>query len=98
MQEALRVCDYVVTENSSAALSGMFFHKPAILFAKIDFHHIALNVEDLGVEEAFRRVGGHSPDYDTYLHWFIALNSIKADAEDAEAQILAAVRRHGWRV
>ena len=98
MQEALRVCDYVVTENSSAALSGMFFHKPAILFAKIDFHHIALNVEDLGVEEAFRRVGGHCPDYDTYLHWFIALNSIKADAEDAEAQILAAVRRHGWRV
>lgn len=98
MEEALRVCDYVVTENSSAALSGMFFQKPAILFAKIDFHHIALNVEQIGVEEAFARVSSHRPDFDKYLHWFIALNSIKADADDAEARILEAVRRHGWRV
>ena len=98
MEEALRTCDYVVTENSSVALSGMFFHKPAILFAKVDFHHIALNVAQIGAEEAFARVAAWQPDFDTYLHWFIALNSIKADAEDAEAQILAAVRRHGWQV
>lgn len=98
VKEALRTCDYVVSENSSVALSGMFFHKPAILFAKVDFHHIALNVARIGAEEAFARVAEWRPDFDTYLHWFIALNSIKADAEDAEAQILAAVRRHGWRV
>ena len=98
MEEALRVCDYVVTENSSAALSGFFFHKPAILFARIDFHHLGLNVADLGAAEAFRRVAGHRPEFDRYLHWFIAQNAIKADAEDADAQILAAVRRHGWQV
>ncbi len=98
MEEALRVCDYVVSENSAAALSGMFFGKPAILFAKVDFHHIALNVADLGVSDAFAQVEAHRPDFDTYLHWFIALNSIKADAAEAEVQILEAVRRHGWQV
>ncbi len=98
VEESLRTCDYVVTENSSVALSGMFFHKPVILFAEVDFHHIALNVARIGAEEAFARVAEWRPDFDTYLHWFIALNSIKADAEDAEAQILAAVRRHGWQV
>lgn len=98
MEEALRVCDYVVSENSAAALSGMFFGKPAILFAKIDFHHIALNVGDLGIGEAFAQIETHRPDFDTYLHWFIALNSIKADAADAEARILETVRSHGWQV
>ena len=98
MRAALKSCDYVVTENSSAALFGFFFHKPAILYARIDFHHIGLNVRDLGVGEAFARAESHRPDFDTYLYWFIHQNSIKADAEDAEDQILAAVRRHGWQV
>ncbi len=98
MAEALRVCDYVVTENSSAALFGWFFHKPAILFAKTDFHHIGLNVTDMGAGAAFGRVGGHRPDYDRYLHWFIEQNAIKADAPEAEDRIIAAVRRQGWEV
>ncbi|HHL20422.1 MAG TPA: hypothetical protein ENJ52_02725 [Aliiroseovarius sp.] len=98
MEDALRSCDYVVTQNSSAALFGFFFHKPAVLFGKIDFHHIGLNVAELGAEAAFARAPGHRPDFDRYLHWFIQQNAIKADAENAEAQILASVRRHGWQV
>lgn len=98
MERVLGVCDYVVTENSSAALSGFFFHKPAILFAKIDFHHIGLNVADIGVAQAFERVAGHRPGYDAYLYWFIQLNAIKADDEKAEADIIKAARRCGWQV
>ena len=98
MEEALRVCDYVVTQNSSVALSGFFFHKPAILFAKIDFHHIGIGVEDMGVKEALERVISHQPDFDKYLYWFIQLNSIKADNDEAGDAILDAVRGHGWRV
>ncbi|MEO5613818.1 MAG: hypothetical protein ABIR04_02680, partial [Cypionkella sp.] len=37
-------CEYVVTENSSMALTGFFANKPAVLFAQIDFHHIAASV------------------------------------------------------
>ncbi len=98
MEAALQVCDYVVTENSSVALSGFFFHKPAILFAQIDFHHIGLNVADIGVAQAFERITTHHPDFDAYLYWFIQLNAIKADEEDAEAEIIKAAQRCGWPV
>lgn len=96
MEDALATCDYVVTENSSAALSGFFFGKPAILFAKIDFHHIALNVAEIGVERAFDEVEIHAPDYDAYLYWFIHLNAIKADADDAGDKIIARIKALGW--
>ena len=98
MNEALRICDYVVTENFSAALSGFFFGKPAILFARIDFHHIGLNIEDLGADEAFERVAQHQPDFEKYLYWFIQLNAIKAGDDNAEDAIIETVRQHGWKV
>ncbi len=96
--DALRCCDYVVTENSSAALSGFFFHKPAILFAKIDFHHIGLNVSDLGVQSAFEQVTNHYPAYDEYLYWFIQMNALKADTDTVEEEIIRNVRELGWDV
>ena len=54
--EALAACDLVVTQNSAVAFNGYFFHKPAVLFAEIDFHHIAASVPRLGVAAAFRAV------------------------------------------
>lgn len=71
MAEMLQHCDYVVTENSSAAFFGFFFGKPAITFARIDFHHICLGQND------FDRVAEHAPEYDRYIWWFwqkMALN------------------------
>ncbi|MDJ0826219.1 MAG: hypothetical protein QNJ16_12015 [Rhodobacter sp.] len=98
MPELLRTCDYVVTENSSVALSGFFFHKPAILFAQIDFHHIAANAVETGVATAFEEVQRLIPSYDAYLYWFLKLTSINGGAPDAEQQILDIVRRRGWEV
>lgn len=97
-EEALRTCDFVVSQNSSVALSGFFYHKPAVLFARIDFHHIALNVSELGVVEAFARVPDHRPAYDAYLHWFIGQGSIKADEDDAADRFVARCRALGWDV
>ncbi|TYB77718.1 hypothetical protein [Maritimibacter fusiformis] len=98
MQEALRRCDLVVTQNSTAALSGFFFEKPAILFAKADFHHQMPAVAELGIDEAFRRARDAKPDFARYLYWFIHLNAIKADEPDAPARIIARCRTHGWNV
>lgn len=98
MEQALRLCDYVVTQNSSAALSGFFFGKPAILFAKVDFHHICLNVLDIGAGEAFGRITAHQPSYDEYLYWFIQLNAMKADSDNIEAEIIERVNALGWDV
>ncbi|WP_099825032.1 hypothetical protein [Oceaniglobus indicus] len=96
MQDLLIGCDCVVTQNSSVALAGFLLDKPAVLFARIDFHHVALNIADLGVAEAFARLPDHRPDYAAYLLWFLKETTINAGAEDAETQILAMMRRRGW--
>ncbi len=96
MQAMLQRCDYVVTQNSAAAFSGYFFGKPAILFGRIDFHHIAANVHALGVELAFEQVQNLTPDYAGYLHWFWQIMSINAGREGAEDKIRQALIRAGW--
>ncbi|WP_039018406.1 hypothetical protein [Halocynthiibacter namhaensis] len=92
----LAECDCVVTQNSSVAFSGYFWHKPAVLFGKIDFHHIALNVGDLGAKDAFARLPNHVPDYDKYLYWFLQLQSINAGRPETEEKIIETLRTRGW--
>ncbi|MEC7761132.1 MAG: hypothetical protein VX874_04365 [Pseudomonadota bacterium] len=99
MEEALRVCDFVITQNSAAALSGFFFQKPAILFGECDFHHQMPRVSQHGVDEAWRQLETAQPAYVEYLYWFVALNSIKADvAGEAEVRILATCKHFGWEI
>ncbi len=99
MEEALRTCDFTVTQNSAAALSGFFFKKPAILYGETDFHHQMPRISQLGSDEAWWQVEACAPDYEKYLYWFLHLNAIKADEEGvAEAKILATCRHHGWEI
>ncbi|EBA14120.1 capsular polysaccharide export protein, LipB/KpsS family [Roseobacter sp. CCS2] len=94
----LQNCDYVVTQNSAVGFEGYFFGKPLILFAKSDFHHIALNAGDLGAEQAFLMVQDHAPDYTKYLYWFLQLRAINAGRPEAKKRIAASLRFHGWPV
>ncbi len=94
----LQTCDYVVTQNSGVAFKGYFFAKPAILFGKSDFHHIALNVEQIGAEQAFDSILGHRPDYAAYLYWFLQLRAINAGRPEAKKKIRTTLRNHGWPV
>lgn len=89
-------CDYVVTENSGVALTGYFAEKPAVLFAGIDFHHIAGSVLREGVDRAFARALGPAPDFDRYLYWFFALNAIPYWDRDAKTRIIERLRQFGW--
>ncbi|WP_226941701.1 hypothetical protein [Pseudooceanicola spongiae] len=89
MEQCLQACDYVVTENSAAAFSGFFFEKPALLFGRIDFHHIALGPED------FDQIAEHRPDFATYIWWFWQKMSINAGRDDAPQKIAGALRRGG---
>ncbi len=98
MAHLLSRADYVATENSSVALNGFFLGKPAALFARIDFHHIAANVADLGPDQAIAQAPSLTPDYDKFLYWFLKLTAINGGAPEAEDQILAAVRHHGWKI
>lgn len=100
---ALAACDLVATQNSGMALRGYFLGKPALLFAGIDFHHIAASVPRDGLAPALAQAramlaGEHAPDFDGYLHWFLQERAINAGRPEAEAQMLAALARHGWPV
>ena len=98
MEDALARCAMVVTQNSSAAFNGYLFGKPAVLFARIDFHHIAARVHDLGAEAALAKAETLRPDYAGYVWWFWQKMAINAGRPDAEAQIAARFRALGWPV
>ncbi|MCM2561991.1 hypothetical protein M8756_06625 [Lutimaribacter sp. EGI FJ00015] len=98
MERFLPACSYVATQNSSAAFNGYFFEKPAVLFAQVDFHHIAANVPALGIDGAFDALDKSKPDYTGYLWWFWQEMSINAGRPEAEAQIATAMRRAGWPI
>lgn len=95
---ALRGCAFVATQNSAVAFDGMILGKPAVLFAQIDFHHAALNVAERGARAALTAAEDARPDLDRYLYWFLKLQAIDAQAADAGARMLDAMRRGGWPV
>lgn len=88
-------CDYVVTENSAMALTGFFADKPAVLFARTDFHHVAASVPHLGVARAFAARETPRP-YAGYLHWFFKQQALAAFGDGHEALIAERLRAHGW--
>jgi hypothetical protein len=92
----LQGCDYVATQNSAAAFSGYFFRKPAVLFGRINFHHIAANVHDLGPKEAISRVTELRPDFASYLWWFLQDMSINVGRPEAEDKIKSVLKSVGW--
>jgi len=93
--DLLRRCDGVVTQNSSMALTGYFARKPAVLFARADFHHIAGSVPRDGLQPAFRHLSREVP-FAAYLFWFFKMNAITSWADDVHLRIAARLRSHGW--
>lgn len=98
MAHYLQGCDYVVTQNSSVAFAGYFFGKPALLFGRIDFHHIAVTADLQVLEETFDRVARLTPPYASYVHWFWQERSINAGRPDAKERIAARLRRFKWPI
>ncbi|WP_425097588.1 hypothetical protein [Tropicibacter sp. S64] len=97
-ERLLPACDYVATMNSSVALHGYVLEKPALLFGRIDFHHIAASVFDLGLGEAMSRAPVMRPDFAAYLWWFFRDKAIDDSRPDAPARIAAALRAGGWPI
>ena len=96
MIELLTGCDYVVTQNSSVGFAGYFFGKPLVLFGRIDFHHIAANVHDLGVAQAMELGPALAPDYAAYVHWFWQVMAINAGLKSSAKRIRDRIAQAGW--
>lgn len=78
----LATCDLVATQNSSVAFEALFWRKPAILFAGIDFHHAMASVWRDGTDAAFDQLESGTPDFDGYLWWYLQHQSLNAGRED----------------
>lgn len=98
--EALLGCDLVVTENSSVALRAYVARKPVMLWARIDFHHIAASVPQLGQEPAFARLedGSQAPDFARYLYWYFRENCLRSWNEGIAEAIWQRLRKLGWPI
>ncbi|MBW0158126.1 hypothetical protein [Sedimentimonas flavescens] len=94
---ALRNCRFVVTQNSSLAFEGYFHRKPAVLFARIDFHHIAGSVPRDGIDGAFASLKAR-PEFDRYLFWFLQKRALNAGRPEFEAALLDHLRKRGWPI
>lgn len=89
-------CDQVVTENSNLAFKGFLLDKPAMLWAQIDWHHVAASVPRDGMERAFAEAGRRH-DYGRYLFWYLRRQSLWA-WEDNPKAIRNRLRDLGWPV
>ncbi|MTE00682.1 hypothetical protein GIY56_10310 [Paracoccus sp. YIM 132242] len=94
----LRGCALVATQNSAVGFDGLILDKPLVLFGMADFHHVALNVADLGADAALARADRHRPDVAAYLDWFLRRTSLDMMAPDADDRMLAAMKKGGWPV
>lgn len=93
----LRTCDYVVTQSAAMALDAHFFAKTAVLFARVDAHHIGLDVQQGGAA-AFEAAFGHAPDHALYVAWFLRDNAINVSENTALAALAARLHALGWPV
>ena len=99
LDTALKGCDYIVTQNSSVLLHGLFYGRPAIVFADCEFHHPFQSVRrGVPVDQAFARVLEDVPDFAKYAYWYLQLNCINTSREWAEDMIIAQCREFGWQI
>lgn len=87
-EEMLGICDLVVTQNSAVAFEALFFRKPVLLFAGIDFHHPFASAHRDGLENALDQLAGSEPDHDGYLWWYLQRQSLNAGREDFRARTI----------
>lgn len=97
-RDLLAGAEYVATQNSAVAMDAYLLTRPVVLFGQIDFHHIALNVADMGVEAALNAAPDHKTHYAKYLYWMLREQAIDAMAPTAELRILDALKKGGWPI
>lgn len=94
----LRDCAFVVTQNSGVGFDGLILGKPVVLFGLSDYHHVTLDAATLGAERALAMAPDHAPPVERFLDWFLRRTSLDMMAPDADARLLAAMKKGGWPV
>jgi len=98
LNNLLAGCAYVVAQNSSVALKGLFHRKPGILFAHSEFHHAFQSVQYRPVEQCFAHVLENPPPFAKFLFWYLQRNCINTSREFVQERILQQCREFGWKI
>lgn len=95
IHDMLAVAAATCSISSGVSLEGYLHRVPALIFGKVDFHHIARTVhagEDVGAALDWARAQGPGLPYAAYLHWFLQKNCINIGRDDWFARTCARVR------
>lgn len=83
VHDMLAAADVTCSISSSVSIEGFVHAKPALLFGKTDFHHIAHVVEQPGdVPAALDAALADTPPYAAFLYWFLQTRCINMGRDD----------------
>ncbi|MDE4173996.1 hypothetical protein PXK01_07510 [Phaeobacter sp. PT47_59] len=88
VHDILSACCVTVSINSTVALEGFLHRKPAILFGRSDFHHLAGQVHD---PQEFATVFGRERErdegYEQFLAWYFLKRCLPLNSARLEQRI-----------
>ncbi len=99
LHDILRACVASVSISSACSFEGFLHEKPAILFGKSDFLHIAHAYDPAaGFATTLAEALAQDIDYAAYVHWYLAENCLNPEAEDFIPRLLVRIADLGYDV
>jgi hypothetical protein len=99
LNRALQNCAYIVSQNSSVILKGLFYRKPSIVFAECEYHHPFQSLrKNATLASAFSNVLINQPAFEKFAYWYFQCNCINTSREWAGDMILQQLRDFGWKI
>ncbi|WP_299424959.1 hypothetical protein [uncultured Shimia sp.] len=94
VHDILQQCAVTVSYNSAVAIEGFLHNKPAILFGRSDFHHVAETVEfPCDFPRALHSALNSQRNYAKYLFWYFSQFAVSAEDWDLNERLL---KRFEW--
>ncbi|MFY0662694.1 MAG: hypothetical protein JXR15_19550 [Shimia sp.] len=97
VHDILQQCAVTVSYNSAVAIEGFLHNKPAILFGRSDFHHVAETVEyPCDFADALHSALTNQSDYAKYLHWYFSQFAVSTEDWDLNERLLKKFESAGF--
>ena len=93
LEKAAMIC----TQTSGSGFEAFIHRKPALLFARPDYHHAGTVVDDLSVLPALIEEAVETKfSYGRYVYWFLEQNLFRPDAVDFQDRVRPVIEAHHW--
>ena len=97
VHDILASCAATLSVNSAVALEGFLHRKPAILFGRSDFHHLAETVVRLSdLPSTLDRALSRDWDFAKMLYWYFSAHSLQVAAPTFPERLLQLFGKAGF--